>query len=171
MTYQNLCEKGRKPMKKDSALSGLLVFRKSPKTTWKYHILGKLRFRVVFLNKGGGWLKVFCIKDFNCCILKESKHCCTCCKISNQLQCGSTALLGWKRSNVIQSLHAHPLTWLRRPTRPWKADPLDEVKAFHCCFLNWRDHLEQSAIKKRTWLYTQPFSSFSSLPLLPPAIS
>ena len=48
VTYQNLCEKGRKQMKKDSAQSGLPVLRKSPKTTWKYHVLGRLRFRVVF---------------------------------------------------------------------------------------------------------------------------
>ena len=48
VTYQNLCEKGRKPMKKDSAQSGLPVLRKRPKTSRKYHILGKLRFREVF---------------------------------------------------------------------------------------------------------------------------
>ena len=34
--------------KKDSAQSGLPVLRKSPKTSRKYHILGKLRFREVF---------------------------------------------------------------------------------------------------------------------------
>ena len=34
-----------------------------------------------------------------------------------------------------------------RPLRPPKADRLDDVKAFHCHILNWRDHLEQSEIK------------------------
>ena len=50
-------------------------------------------------------------------------------------------------SNVTQSKATLIIKELRRPTRPLKADLLDEVKAFHCCVLNWRDHLGQSVIK------------------------
>ena len=36
VTYQNLCEKGTKPMKETRAQSELPVWRKIPKTTQKY---------------------------------------------------------------------------------------------------------------------------------------
>ena len=41
VTYQNVCEKGTKPTKKESAQSDLPVERKIKKTTRKYHFLGK----------------------------------------------------------------------------------------------------------------------------------
>ena len=34
-----------------------------------------------------------------------------------------------------------------KANKTFKSPPLDEVKAFHCCVLNWRDHLGQSVIK------------------------
>ena len=49
ITYQNVCEKGTKPTKKDLTQSGLPVKRKFQKTTRKYHFLGKWYIREVFL--------------------------------------------------------------------------------------------------------------------------
>ena len=48
VTYQNVCEKGTKPTKKDLAQSDFPVRRKIQKTTQKYQFPGKLDFRVVF---------------------------------------------------------------------------------------------------------------------------
>ena len=48
VTYQNVCEKGTKPTKKEWAQSGLPVKRKIQKTTRKYHFLGMWYFWVVF---------------------------------------------------------------------------------------------------------------------------
>ena len=47
VTYQNLCEKGRRSMKKDSAQLGLLVSRKGPKTSRKRSLPRISYFRVV----------------------------------------------------------------------------------------------------------------------------
>ena len=51
MTYQNLCEKGTKPMKKELAQSGLPVLRKNLKITPKstFAIFGK--FETIFGTK------------------------------------------------------------------------------------------------------------------------
>ena len=59
VTYQNLCEKGRKPMKKDSAQSGLPVSRKSSKATRKRSFLRIWYLRVVlglFFQNWYAWL-------------------------------------------------------------------------------------------------------------------
>ena len=48
VTYQNVCEKGTKPTKKELAQSDLPVRRKIQKTTRIYHFPRKWYFRVVF---------------------------------------------------------------------------------------------------------------------------
>ena len=52
--------------------------------------------------------------------------------------------------NVTQFKATLIIQELRRPTRPLKAHRLDEVKAFPCYVLNWRDPLGQSAVKDTT---------------------
>ena len=58
VTYQNVCEKGTKPTKKDSVQSGLPVKRKIQKTTRKYHFPRKWYFQVVFWIFSN-WAKTF----------------------------------------------------------------------------------------------------------------
>ena len=48
VTYQNVCEKGTKPTKKELAQSDLPVRRKIQKTTRKYHFRRNWSFWVVF---------------------------------------------------------------------------------------------------------------------------
>ena len=54
VTYQNLCEKGTKPMEKELAQSGLPFLRKVQKTTRKKQFSGKCIIWVFFWD--------FCLK-------------------------------------------------------------------------------------------------------------
>ena len=49
--------------------------------------------------------------------------------------------------NVTKSKAKFIIQMAGRPLIPLKSDHLDKVKAFHCHILNWRDLLEQFALK------------------------
>ena len=49
--------------------------------------------------------------------------------------------------NVTQSKAKFIIQMAGRPLIPLKADHLENVKAFHCHILNWRDLLEQFGFK------------------------